>query len=61
MAENTTITQGHPTYHEPDDNKGGQNGAAKPDGRTPRDPAARPPPGKADMITPADEATGGVP
>jgi hypothetical protein len=30
-----TITQGHPTYDEPDQNKGGQDGAPKPDGRTP--------------------------
>jgi hypothetical protein len=28
------IVQGHPTGFEPDANKGGQNGAPKPDGRT---------------------------
>jgi hypothetical protein len=55
-----TITQGHPTYHEPDDNKGGQDGAPKPDGRSRRDTASRPPAKDADTIATADDPARGV-
>ena len=60
MANSRTITQGHPTYHEPDDNKGGQDGAPKPDGRTPRDPATPPPATQTGTITSADQPPGGA-
>ncbi len=60
MADFKTITQGHPTYHEPDDNKGGQDGAPKPDGRTRRDTPTRPLQRGADTITTADDPAGGV-
>jgi hypothetical protein len=60
MADTKIITQGHPTYHEPDDKKGGQDGAPKPDGRTRRDTATRPPAKDADTIITGEGPTGGV-
>ena len=38
------ITQGHPTYSDPDRDKGGQAGASKPDGRQLQAPHAPPAP-----------------
>lgn len=37
-----TITQGHPTGADPSANKGGQNGAPKPDGRSAKRPGEAP-------------------
>jgi hypothetical protein len=37
------ITQGYPTYAEPDEDKGGGNGAPKPDGRKPHGQDGTPP------------------
>jgi hypothetical protein len=52
------IVQGHPTGFEPGENKGGQNGAPKPDGRSPATEAL--PPGGADAAaTPHDPGRGG--
>jgi hypothetical protein len=47
----TRIVQGHPTGFEPSSNKGGQNGAPKPDGRSAR---AQTPPA-ADAGAPDDD------
>ena len=54
-----TITQGYPTYDEPDENKGGQEGAPKPDGRTPQDAAEAPPAKGADAGATADDPVRG--
>jgi hypothetical protein len=59
-AGKKTITQGYPTYAEPDENKGGQNGAPQPSRRTGGKTANAPPLGGADAgSTRNDRGRGG--